>query len=178
MRLNYRVLGLVASVAVWGTVLAQQPLINYATLFGEFDFDYYRGNQDVGLVRDGIAEGFSVNIPSDFTPELDEVDKVSGRASQKISFNRNSSTTAQASLRMAMYFPSNDYPRPGETIRISLWAKAENWVNASLRIRARGLDSSGATDLLNTPTPPSGWTELVFNYTVPSSNPQGVTLEL
>ena len=179
MRLNYRVLGTVVSVAIWGAALAQQqPLINYATLYGEFDFDFYRGNHDVGMVRDGVAEGFRGTIPSGFTAELDEVDKVSGRAAQKISFNRNSSSTAEASLSMSMYFPSNDYPRPGETIRISLWVKAENWVNASLRIRARALDWTSGTDLINTTTVPNAWTELVFNYTVPTSNPQGIGIDL
>jgi hypothetical protein len=179
MRLNYRILGTAVSVAIWGAALAQQqPLINYATQYGEFDFDFYRGNHDVGMIRDGVAEGFSFSIPSGFTAELDEVDKVSGRAAQKISFNRNSSSTAEASLSMLMYFPSNDYPRPGETIRISLWVKAENWVNASLRVRARGIDSSGSVDLINTSNPPNAWTELVFNYTVPNSNPQGVRLDL
>jgi Carbohydrate binding domain. len=130
------------------------------------------------MIRDGVAEGFSFSVPSDFTAELDEVDKVSGRAAQKISFNRNSSSAAEASLSMSMYFPSDDYPRPGETIRISLWVKAENWVNASLRVRARGLDSSGSADLINTTNVPNAWTELVFNYTVPNSNPQGVRLDL
>jgi hypothetical protein len=179
MRAHYRILGVVVVAALWGAVNAQQqPLINYATLFGEFDYDYYRGDHDLGLVRDGIAEGFSFNIPSDFSAELDEVDKVSGRASQKISFNRNSSTVATASLTRYMYFPSDDYPRPGEVIRISLWVKAENWVNASFRIRALGLDGSGGTDLINTTNVPNTWTELVFNYTVPNSNPQGVRLEL
>lgn len=48
------------------------------------------------MLRDGVAEGFSFNIPSDFTAELDETDKVSGLASQKISFNRNSSSVAEA----------------------------------------------------------------------------------
>jgi hypothetical protein len=179
MRTHYRVLGVLVSAAFWGAVSAQQqPLINYATLFGEFDFDYYRGDHDLGLVRDGLAEGFSFNIPSDFSAELDEVDKVSGRASQKISFNRNSSTVAEASLSRLMHFPSDEYPRPGETIRISLWVKAEDWVNASLRVRALGLDGSGGTDLINTTDVPNTWTELVFNYTVPNSNPQGVRLEI
>jgi len=179
MRAHYRILGVVVVAALWGAVNAQQqPLINYATLFGEFDYDYYRGDHDLGLVRDGIAEGFSFNIPSDFSAELDEVDKVSGRASQKISFNRNGSAVAEASLSRLMYFPSDDYPRPGETIRISLWVKAEDWVNASLRVRALGLDGSGGTDLINTTNVPNTWTELVFNYTVPNSNPQGVRLEL
>ena len=111
MRLNYRVLGTVLSVAIWGAAFAQQPLINYATLYGEFDYDFYRGNHDVGMIRDGVAEGFSFRIPSGFTAELDEVDKVSGRAAQKISFNRNSSSAAEASLSMSMYFPSDDYPK-------------------------------------------------------------------
>jgi hypothetical protein len=35
------------------------------------------------MVRDGVAEGFRGTIPSGFTAELDEVDKVSGRAAQK-----------------------------------------------------------------------------------------------
>ena len=183
MRGYCRVLGialLAMSAALWGAAQAQlQPLINYATRFGEFDFDYYVGNQDVGMVRDGVAEGFFFNIPSGFTADLDEMDKVSGRASQKISFNRRGATDASAAyLVMPMKFPSDDYPRPGETIRISVWVKAENWNNASLQILARGFDGSGESVFLFDSNVPDSWTNLVFNYTVPNSDPLGVSLLL
>jgi hypothetical protein len=119
MRNWKRWIGFVSISVLAGTLAAQDnaPLINYATLFGEFDYDYFRGNPSVGLVRDGVAEGFSRAIPEGFVATLDESDKVSGIASQKLTFNRNSSASAEAALSMVMYFPSNDYPQPGETVR-------------------------------------------------------------
>jgi len=156
----------------------ETPLINYATLHGEFDYDYFFGNPSVGLVRDGVAEGFRVTIPEGFTFELDEIDKVSGLASQKISFNRNSAQSAEAVMTMEMYFPSEDYPQPGETVLITLWLKTEGWDNASIRIRARGLDGSGAADLYSSTSDFPEWTQLSLNYTVPASNPRGIALEL
>jgi hypothetical protein len=154
------------------------PLINYATLHGEFDYDYFFGNPSIGLVRDGIAEGFQVTIPEGFTFELDEVDKVSGLASQKISFNRNSAQSVEAVMTMEMYFPSDDYPQPGETVLITIWLKTESWNNAAIRIRARGINGSGAADLYNSTSDLPEWTQLALNYTVPASNPRGIALEL
>jgi hypothetical protein len=154
------------------------PLINYATLHGEFDYDYFFGNPSIGLVRDGIAEGFQVTIPEGFTFELDEVDKVSGLASQKISFNRNSAQSVEAVMTMEMYFPSDDYPQPGETVLITIWLKTESWNNAAIRIRARGINGSGAADLYNSTSDLPEWTQLSLNYTIPASNPQGIALEL
>lgn len=161
-----------------GLCQEEPPLINYATLHGEFDYDYYFGNPSVGLVRDGVAEGFSATIPENFTFELDEVDKVSGLAAQKISFNRNSAQPAEAVMRMDMYFPSDDYPQPGQTVLITIWVKTESWNNASIRIRARGLDGSGGVNLYNSPDEIPVWTQLRFNYTVPNSTPRGIALEL
>lgn len=157
----------------------EQPLINYADGFGSFDFDYYRGNNSVGMVRDGIAEGFSINIHPDFTPSIDEENKVQGRASQKISFNRNNSTSASARFTKQMYFPTAaDYPQPGQTVRIRLWYKAANWINARFRVFVRGLDGNNSQTLLDTHTPPTDWTQLDANYVVPSSNPPGIAVEL
>jgi hypothetical protein len=161
-----------------GLTQTDTPLINYATLHGEFDYDYFYGNPSVGLVRDGVAEGFRATVPEGFTLELDESDKISGLASQKISFTRNSMQSAEVSLTMDMHFPSDDYPQPGETILITLWLKTENWNNASIRIRARGLNGSGAADLYNSSSALQAWTQLSFNYIVPTSNPRGIALEL
>ena len=180
MRNWKRWIGFVSISVLAGTLAAQDnaPLINYATLFGEFDYDYFRGNPSVGLVRDGVAEGFSRAIPEGFVATLDESDKVSGIASQKLTFNRNSSAPAEAVLSMVMYFPSDDYPQPGETVLIKLWIKTEDWNNASVRVLARGLDGTGATELYNSSSALPTWTQLSLNYTVPASNPRGIVVDL
>lgn len=166
------------SLTLMISVAQEQPLINYAGGYGGFDYDFYVGNPATGLERDGRAEGFSVNAPSSFVFSLDEEDKVGGLASQKITFNRNASTAADARMTYTMHFPSEDYPQPGETVRIRLWVKAANWSNASFRVQARGLNSSGAVNLVNTSAPPTGWTELDLSYVVPNSNPAGIYVDL
>lgn len=166
------------SLTLMISVAQEQPLINYAGGYGGFDYDFYVGNPATGLERDGRAEGFSVNAPSSFVFSLDEEDKVGGLASQKITFNRNASTAADARMTYTMHFPSEDYPQPCETVRIRLWVKAANWSNASFRVQARGLNGSGAVNLVNTSTPPTGWTELDLNYVVPDSNPAGIYVDL
>lgn len=160
------------------SVAQQQPLINYATLYGEFDYDFYLGNPSVGLVQDGIADGFSVSFPSGFTPSLDTEDKVSGSASQRITFNRNASNSATSWMSMTMYFPSSDYPQVGETINIRLWVKASGWNNANFIVQARPISTGSMTVLADMPTPPTDWTQLDLNYTVPASNPAGIVLEI
>lgn len=160
-------------------VAQEQPLINYADGFGSFDYDYYRGDNNQGMVRDGIAEGFSVRIPLDFTPSLDEEDKVQGRAAQKLSFDRNASDSVSARFTKSIYFPTaDDYPQPGETVRIRLWYKAANWVNARFRVFVRGLDGNNAQTLVDLSNPPTSWTQLDVNYVVPASNPAGIAVEL
>lgn len=156
----------------------EQPLINYASGYGGFDYDFYVGNPSVGLVRDGRAEGFGISAGSDFTFTLDEEDKVGGLASQKISFNRNAGSAAEARMTYTMYFPSENYPQVGETVRIRLWVKAQNWNNATFRVRAYGISGSGTATLFSSPNLPTSWTELDFNYVTPSSNPAGIVVEL
>lgn len=175
-----RLWGLVGTVSLTLLISAaqEQPLINYAGGYASFDYDFYSGNPSLGLVRDGRADGFTVSAASDFSFELDEVDKVGGLAAQKITFNRNASSAAEAYMTCALYFPSTDYPQPGETVRIRLWVKAAGWNNASFRVRARGLNGSASLNLVNTSTPPNGWTELDLNYVVPASNPAGIYIDL
>jgi hypothetical protein len=177
MKKRISVVGL-ASLMLASGFAQEAPLINYATLFGEFDFDYYAGNVNVGLVQDGRAEGFSFSLPSGFTPSLDTNDKVSGLASQRLQFNRSSSSSADGRITMTMYFPSEDYPQVGETINIRLWVKASNWNNANLIVQARGISGSGTATLLNTATPPTEWTQISLTYTVPASNPAGIYLDI
>lgn len=156
----------------------EQPLINYAGGFASFDYDFYVGNPSVGLVRDGTAEGFSINADPTFSFSLDEDDKVQGLASQRISFSRDSSQTVNARLSLRMEFPSEDYPQVGETVRIRLWVKCANWVNARLRVSARGINGANSQTLYDTNTPPTSWTELDMNYVVPASTPAGIIVEL
>lgn len=160
------------------SIAQQPPLINYATLYGEFDYDYYVGNPSVGLVQDGIADGFSVSFPAGFTPSLDTEDKVSGAASQRIVFSRNASGSADARMSMTMYFPSQDYPQVGEPVTIRLWVKASSWTNGTFIVQARPISSGSTTVLLNTTTPPTNWTQLTFTYTTPSSNPAGMMIDV
>ncbi|MCS6923619.1 MAG: hypothetical protein NZM10_04485, partial [Fimbriimonadales bacterium] len=177
MRRMWSVLGTVCVLLMLGTA-QEQPLINYAGGYGSFDYDFYIGNPSVGLVRDGIAEGFSVSVDPAFSLSLDEEDKVQGLASQRISFNRNASGSVAASMSYTMRFPSTDYPQVGETVRISLWVKAANWNNARFRVLARGVSGGGSQTLLDTGAPPANWTQLEFNYVVPASNPAGIVVEL
>jgi len=177
MRRMWSVLGTVCTLLMF-CAAQEQPLINYAGGYGSFDYDFYIGNPSVGLVRDGIAEGFTVSAAPDFSLSLDEEDKVQGLASQRVSFNRNASGTATASLSYTMRFPSTDYPQVGETVRIRLWVKAANWNNARFQVLARGISGSGTQTLLETLAPPNSWTQLDFNYTVPTSNPAGIVVEL
>lgn len=159
--------------------LAQQaPLINYATLYGEFDYDFYVGNTSVGLVQDGRADGFSYSLPSGFTPSLDTEDKVSGLASQRIQFSRNASSAADGRISMTLHFPSEDYPQVGEEITIRLWVKASSWTNATFIVQARPQSAGSTTVLLNTATPPTEWTQLTFTYITPSSNPPGIVIDM
>ncbi len=160
------------------SIAQEAPLINYATLYGEFDYDFYVGNPSVGVVQDGVADGFSVSFPAGFTPSLDPEDKVSGSASQRIIFNRNASGSAEARMTMTMYFPSQDYPQVGEPVTIRLWVKASSWTNGTFIVQARPISTGSTTVLLNTTTPPTEWTQLTFTYTTPSSNPAGMVIDI
>ncbi|MDW8105874.1 MAG: putative glycoside hydrolase [Armatimonadota bacterium] len=159
-------------------VAQQAPLINYATLYGEFDYDFYRGDPSIGLVQDGRAEGFLVSVPSGFTTTLDTEDKVSGRASQRIGFSRNASSPAETRFSMVLYFPSEDYPQVGEPVTIRLWVKASSWTNGTFLVQARPISAGPTTVLLNTTTPPSEWTQFTFTYTTPPSNPAGIVIDI
>jgi len=83
-----------------------------------------------------------------------------------------------ARMTMVMPFPTNDYPQPGETVQIRVWVKAANWSNARFRVFVRGRDGNNSQTLYDTNAPPTSWTELVFQYTVPVSNPPGIAVEL
>lgn len=178
MRRLWSVLGTVCALLMLSAAQEEQPLINYASGYASFDYDVYIGNPAIGLVRDGQAEGFSFLLPAGFQALLDEEDKVEGLASQKIVFSTNNSSTVEAFVRNTMYFPSEDYPQPGETVNIRVWVKTANWTNATFRVRARGIDGTNTLNLVNTTTPPTEWTELNLTYTVPDSNPRGIMVDL
>lgn len=178
MRRLWGLLGVWSLTLLIGTAQEEQPLINYAAGYGSFDYDFYVGDPNLGLVRDGRAEGFSVSAPSGFIFELDEDEKIGGLASQKITFNRNASSAAEARMSYTMYFPSNDYPQVGETVRIRLWFKAQNWNNATFRVRAYGINGASTTTLFSSADPSSSWAQLDLNYVTPNSDPAGIVVEL
>lgn len=178
MRRLWGLLGVASLIFSISVAQEEQPLINYAGGYGSFDYDFFVGNPSVGLVRDGRAEGFIIDAPADFQFTLDEEDKVAGLASQKVTFNRNASNNIEALITRELRFPSQDYPQPGETIRIRLWLKTSNWNNATVRVRARGLNDSNRVILYSTMTPPTEWTELDMNYVVPSSPQPGIFVEI
>jgi hypothetical protein len=177
MGMRIGILGLIG-LCLASVSLQSQTLINYAGGYGSFDYDFYYGDVNIGLTRDGAAEGFIVNIHPEFETSLDTDDKVAGLASQRIRFNRNSDTGVAARMTMVMPFPTNDYPQPGETVQIRVWVKAANWSNARFRVFVRGRDGNNSQTLYDTNAPPTSWTELVFEYTVPTSNPPGIAVEL
>ncbi|MDW8051203.1 MAG: putative glycoside hydrolase [Armatimonadota bacterium] len=177
MRKATGLLGLCCLTLMLG-IAQQAPLINYATLYGEFDYDFYRGNTSIGLVQDGRAEGFSISVPSGFTTSVDTEDKVSGLASQRIVFSRNAGSAAEARFSMTMYFPSEDYPQVGEPVTIRLWVKASSWTNGTFIVQARPISAGATTVLLTTTTPPAEWTQFTFTYTTPPSNPAGIVVDI
>jgi|GEM_PF-856644 len=169
-----------------GAAMAQEeaPLINYVAGIGEFETDELPpGRGEDGMIYgDGLSDGFHASYsPSDasrfFSFAIDYDQKTSGVASQRISFSRAGSGSVRGSIYIDLYFPSEDYPQVGETIRISVWMKTGSWSNAQLRLRARGLDDQTPTvTLLTQTTSIPDWSRFEVNYTVPNSNPQGIRL--
>ncbi|GBC93253.1 hypothetical protein HRbin15_01743 [bacterium HR15] len=173
------------ALLLWVVAFAQEPpLINYAAGIGEFEHDEIPPGlgEDGMTYGEGIADGFYISYsPSDaaqfFTFAIDYIEKASGVASQRISFSRTGTGSVVGTLFIDLYFPSEDYPRAGETIRISFWAKTGNWSNALLRVRARGLDDQTAySNLISSSTPIPNWSRFEANYVVPNSNPAGIRL--
>jgi hypothetical protein len=177
-------LGWLALLLVGAATAQEAPLINYVAAIGEFETDELPAGQgeDGMIYGDGLSDGFGVSYsPSDasqfFSFAIDYDEKASGVASQRISFSRTGSGTVSGSIYIDLYFPSEDYPQVGETIRISFWMKTGSWSNAQLRLRARGLDNqTPTTTLLTQATPVPEWSRFEVNYTVPNSNPQGIRL--
>ncbi len=165
-------------------VAQEPPLINYAAGIGEFEHDELPGGlgEDGMVFGEGFTDGFDVSYsPSDaaqfFSAALDYNEKVSGVASQRIQFARTGSGSASLTMNLNLYFPSEDYPQVGETVRISVWVKASSWNNARLRLRARGVDGQTTlTTLFSITTALPEWTQVEADYTVPSSTPQGIRL--
>ncbi len=170
-------------VLLCGAVGAQEPpLINYAAGVGEFESDELPpgfGLQFGDGISDDVDVYYSSGANQFFNFAIDTDEKISGAGSQRITFSRTGSSSATAALSVPLYFPSEDYPQVGETIRISFWFKTSNWTNARLRLLARGLDGqSPTTELISRTDPAPTWTRLEATYVVPSSNPQGVDIRL
>ena len=175
------------ALLLWVVAFAQEPpLINYAAGIGEFEHDELPGGlgEDGMIFGDGLSDGFTISYsPSDaaqfFSLAIDYDEKVSGVASQRIQFARTGSGSVTGTVRLDLYFPSEDYPQIGETVQIRLWVKASNWNNARLRLLARGLDGQTTnTTLLSHTTISSEWSLLEANYVVPASDPQGIRVSV
>jgi len=166
------------ALLLWAAAFAQEaPLINYVAGIGEFEHDELPNGEWDGLA-DGVDFSYSpAEAAQFFSTTIDYDEKVSGVASQRISFNRTGSGNVGGNFTIRLYFPSDDYPRVGETVRISFWLKTGTWNNARLRVLARGLDGQTPTTTLLTRTTPIGdWSRFEYNYVVPNSNPQGIRI--
>lgn len=175
------------ALLLWAGAIAQEPpLINYAAGIGEFEHDELPGGmgEDGMIFGEGLADGFTISYsPTEaaqfFSLAIDYNEKVSGVASQRIQFARTGSGSVTGTIRLDLYFPSEDYPQIGETVQIGLWVKASSWNNARLRLLARGLDGQTSNSTLISHTaPPSEWSRLEASYTVPASNPQGIRVSI
>jgi len=177
------------ALLLWAGAIAQEPpLINYAAGVGELEHDELppppQDAENIYNFGDGVSDAFTIAYsPSSasqfFTFAIDRDVKVSGAASQRISFNRTGSGTATATMTTLLHFPSEDYPQVGETINISIWLKTEAWNNAQFRLLARGIDGqSPATPIVTQTSAVPAWTRLAGTYVVPASNPQGIQIIL
>jgi hypothetical protein len=169
-----------------GVTLAQEeaPLINYVAGIGEFETDELPPGQG----EDGMTygEGLSDGLNTRYSPAgasqffsfaIDYNEKISGVASQRISFSRTGSGTVAGSIYIYLYFPSEDYPQVGETIQVSFWIKTGSWNNAVLRLWAGPIDNQvPSTILVTRTTPVPNWSRFDASYRVPSSNPAGIHL--
>lgn len=154
----------------WG-VAQEQPLINYAAGLGEFEHD-----EDPEGRGDEIADGFTWNVSESgvFTPLKDLSVYVSGNGSQKITFSRNALGSASGTLTLQLPFPTEMYPQPGETVRISFWLKTDGWQNARYTVTARDYNGANSATLLSATNPIPNWTRFEANYTLPNATPNGI----
>lgn len=152
----------------------EQPLINYAAGIGEFEHD-----EDPEGRGDNVADGFNFNVPESgiFTPTIDYEERYSGVASQRVEISRTGTSSATATLNLAVECPSEMYPQPGETVAISFWIKTSALQNVRIRLRTRGLDGTNTAILLTISTPQPSWTRFQVNYTIPISNPPGFLIQ-
>jgi hypothetical protein len=177
------------ALLLWAAAFAQEaPLINYAAGVGELEHDELppppQDSENIYNFGDGISDAFTVSYSpsgasSFFNFAIDREVKVSGAASQRISFNRTGSGNASATMTTLLYFPSEDYPQVGETIRISIWLKTDGWNNARFRLLARGIDGqTPSTALITQTNAVPDWTQFQVTYVVPNSNPKGIQISL
>ncbi len=169
-----RLIGIMLGIALclWGLGYAQeeQPLINYAAGIGEFEHD-----EDPEGRGDNISDGFTWTGALDiFTPVKDLNEFISGRGSQRINFSRNGSGTSTCAMTLILLFPTEMYPQPGETVRISFWLKTANWQNAQYRALAQDHSGGNSVTLLNATNPLPEWTRFEYTYTIPNATPNGM----
>lgn len=159
-----------------GWAIAQeQPLINYAAGLGEFEHD-----EDPEGRGDEIADGFtwSVSEQGVFAPFKDLNEYISGNGSQRISFARNASGSASATLTLQLVFPTEMYPQPGEVVRISFWLKTNGWQNARYRVSAHDYNGGNTATLLSSTAPLPNWTRFEANYTISNTTPNGIQIQI
>ncbi len=168
-----RVWGLLWLCLLFGWALAQgeAPLINYAAGIGECEHD-----EDPEGRGDNVVDGFSYDASESnvFTPVKDTNNYISGRGSQRIEFSRNNTGTATFYMTLPLRFPTEMYPQPGETVRISFWLKTANWQNARYRVFARDYNGGNSVTLLSSTNPLPSWTRFEYTYTLPNVDPNGM----
>ncbi|CUU00770.1 MAG: putative glycoside hydrolase [Fimbriimonadales bacterium] len=154
-------------------VAQEAPLINYAAGIGECEHD-----EDPEGRGDNVVDGFSYGVSEEgvFVPVKDTSDYVSGQGSQRFEFSRNNTGTATARFVLVLRFPTEMYPQPGETVRISFWLKTANWQNARYRILAQDYNGNNTVTLLSSTDPVPNWTRFEYTFTIPNAEPNGMQL--